>query len=456
MSSTYIYCPHCQEDVSDRTFRRHKQFHYSEETNSWKAKCENESPVKKLRIYPVDSTCEGNADQTTPCTHTEDTDSDVPDYDRDSLNDVKMDPISTYVNMKVEEIWDDISCEDMAKDIGSVPTTSATNVPVEPCGTLAEISRWTIIFIGAWSTAHNIPMTAIGYLLLFLNALFSACAIFSSAFLALSYVVPKTIYALKKAQGLLEDRFTKYVVCPKCNTLYQLLDLRQPNNQIPTCTYVPFPDHSQRRFRSPCGEKLLKEVILKGEKRILYPIKTFCYKSIISSLKCFLDRRGFQQMAESWRSRKRVPGTYRDVYDGRVWREIRSKSSEPFFEIPRRYGLTMNVDWFQPYKHSPYSVGVIYLAIMNLPREERFKQENIIIAGIIPGPDEPSKDINGYLEPLVSELISLWEEGIEYQAVDDTKVGDTTSPQAKGTKPTSFLTHLRKERSGLSTIGLRR
>ena len=84
----------------------------------------------------------------------------------------------------------------------------------------------------------------------------------------------------------------------------------------------------------------------------------------------------------------------------------------------------MNVDWFQPYKHSPYSVGAIYLAMMNLPREERYKQENIIIAGIIPGPDEPSKDINGYLKPLVSELIALWEEGIEYKAADDTKVRD--------------------------------
>ena len=31
-----------------------------------------------------------------------------------------------------------------------------------------------------------------------------------------------------------------------------------------------------------------------------------------------------------------------------------------------------------------------------------------------------------------------------------------TSSQAKGTKSTSFLTHVRKEQCGLSTIGLRR
>ena len=31
-----------------------------------------------------------------------------------------------------------------------------------------------------------------------------------------------------------------------------------------------------------------------------------------------------------------------------------------------------------------------------------------------------------------------------------------SSLQAKGNKSTSFLTHMRKERSGLSTLGLRR
>ena len=52
----------------------------------------------------------------------------------------------------------------------------------------------------------------------------------------------------------------------------------------------------------------------------------------------------------------------------------------------RNIALMMNVDWFQPFKHSPYSVGVIYLALMNLPHGERYRRENIIVVGIIPGP----------------------------------------------------------------------
>ena len=46
---------------------------------------------------------------------------------------------------------------------------------------------------------------------------------------------------------------------------------------------------------------------------------------------------------------------------------------------------------------------------MNLPREERFKPENVIIVGIIPGPKEPKGNINSFLKPLVDELIDFWD-----------------------------------------------
>ena len=73
--------------------------------------------------------------------------------------------------------------------------------------------------------------------------------------------------------------------------------------------------------------------------------------------------------------------------------------------------LIINVDWFRPYKHLTYSVGVLYFAIMNFPREYRFKRENILPIGIIPGPQEPKHDINSLLEPLVQELL-LFRDGL--------------------------------------------
>ena len=68
----------------------------------------------------------------------------------------------------------------------------------------------------------------------------------------------------------------------------------------------------------------------------------------------------------------------------------------------------LNVDFFQPYKHLPYSLGAIYLTILNLRRGIRSKQENTILVGLIPGPHEPQHDLNTYLEPLVADLLKLW------------------------------------------------
>lgn len=69
-------------------------------------------------------------------------------------------------------------------------------------------------------------------------------------------------------------------------------------------------------------------------------------------------------------------------------------------------GLLINIDWFQPHKHVAYSVGVIYAVVINLPRSIRYK-ENVIIIGIIPGPQKPKKHVNSYLGPSVSELLQL-------------------------------------------------
>ena len=62
----------------------------------------------------------------------------------------------------------------------------------------------------------------------------------------------------------------------------------------------------------------------------------------------------------------------------------------------------------QPFTHVKYSVGVVCLVILNLPREERYKLENIIVVGIIPGPKEPKKNINPFLVPLMEDLHKFW------------------------------------------------
>ena len=76
------------------------------------------------------------------------------------------------------------------------------------------------------------------------------------------------------------------------------------------------------------------------------------------------------------------------------------------------FGLLINIDWFQPFKHVQYSVGFIYIAILNFQRNLRYRRENMLLIGVIPGPTEPHLHVNPYLEQLVEELLKLWK-GIE-------------------------------------------
>ena len=98
-----------------------------------------------------------------------------------------------------------------------------------------------------------------------------------------------------------------------------------------------------------------------------------------------------------------------DVYDGDVWKEFLCVQGRPFLSQSNNLALVLNVDWFRPFERSQYSVGVMYFTILNRPREVRYLPKNIIVAGIIPGPKEPEKIMNTFLQPLVADLQALWE-----------------------------------------------
>ena len=71
-------------------------------------------------------------------------------------------------------------------------------------------------------------------------------------------------------------------------------------------------------------------------------------------------------------------------------------------------GLMLNLDWFQSYEGTIYSTGVIYVTICNLSYNIYFKQENMLILGILLGPNEVSlHQINHYLALIIDELLSL-------------------------------------------------
>lgn len=80
-----------------------------------------------------------------------------------------------------------------------------------------------------------------------------------------------------------------------------------------------------------------------------------------------------------------------DVYDGALWREWKAPFFDAGYDEAKESGrlnlaVELNLDWYQPFEHVQYSVGVLFLAILNLPPDKRLKKENVILFCTLPGP----------------------------------------------------------------------
>ena len=267
------------------------------------------------------------------------------------------------------------------------------------------------LFLLSWQATFRVPDNCVGGLLAFLHhfLLFLSAIILSTQLSSFAKNLPKNVEQLRLISGINVDTFVKFVVCPLCHSIYDHDACLGRARETKHCQHVPFPDHPHASFRKPCQQPLMKLCKTKST-TIFRPFKVYCHQSIVKSLELLLCRPNFLQNCEQWRYRQIDANILGDIYDGKVWKEFLDVNGKHYFNEQNMCSLafSLNIDWFQPYKHVTDSVGAIYLSILNLPRQLRYKVENIILCGIIPGPSEP-KDVNSYFYPIVHELLQLWE-----------------------------------------------
>ena len=126
----------------------------------------------------------------------------------------------------------------------------------------------------------------------------------------------------------LTKKCSQYACCVKCNEVYPLDDCVERTSS--KCSHISFPNHPHGVHRLPCGALLMKEVQM-GSKLFFYPFKTFCYRSIIESVRELCAWSGFLQKCESWRNRVIEDGVFMDIYDGHVWKDFMAPSGLNFF-----------------------------------------------------------------------------------------------------------------------------
>lgn len=198
-----------------------------------------------------------------------------------------------------------------------------------------------------------------------------------------------------------------YAQCPRCGKLFSF--------EGPGC-----PDRCDNSSfgQTPCGAKLKTQV--KVQLRWMdRPLKTFVYQSPAQWLGRMISRPGFEEMMDSIPRTASVKELAKDIWDAKGIHEVKWKDGKSYAELPKdqlRVVLTMAIDWFNAH-HSPeakkkWSIGAIYMIILNLPAHIRYRPENICLVGIIPGPKKPSMEqMNHFLKPIVDEFVPFWTHG---------------------------------------------
>ena len=241
------------------------------------------------------------------------------------------------------------------------------------------LSRWVLLFLMFVRTTYKLSNTVISVLLRFFLVFLTVLGQFSTVASGIAHSLPSSLYMAHKRGN--ELKFRKYVVCRKCHNIYymaQCLEGHGSTQISKRCSFQPFPLHPHRSMQSTCGTLLLKTVELAGGRTYLYPFLSYCYVGLDHSLQLLLDRPDFFNQCEQWRSRSPKDGMLYDVYNGKVWKDFQSYGGRSFLSEQLNFGLMMNVDFFQPYKHIRYSLGAIYVTIFNLPRGMRSKPENTV------------------------------------------------------------------------------
>ena len=90
------------------------------------------------------------------------------------------------------------------------------------------------------------------------------------------------------------------------------------------------------------------------------PKYVYAYQPLKKSFARLVKCPGFVDKLEHWRNQEPEENSWSDIYDGQVWKEFNSAKFNNFLKNKQCFGIMLNMDFFEPYKHVKDSYGVLY------------------------------------------------------------------------------------------------
>jgi len=239
------------------------------------------------------------------------------------------------------------------------------------------------------------------------NALFTFLLEFINELIPTESPLPKDTYEAKK---YMKDLGLEYQKIPCCRNGCMLFWKESEN--LENCTTC-----KMSKWKEDNG--MIDGTSRKPKKK---PAKVLRWFPLIPRLqRLFMSHHTASHM--QWHANERTKdGVLRHPADGEDWKTFDARYPD-FASEPRNVRLGLASHGFNPYGNMSisHSIWPVMLVTYNFPPWMCMKQPYFMLSLIIPGPRAPGMNINLYLQPLVHELMELWDVGVTTYDVSSKK-----------------------------------
>lgn len=349
----------------------------------------------------------------------------------------------------------DIDVFQSDNDVSSPNSSDNINIPVQSSSAPNfhfSAARNFYTWLCAWQLKNRVSAIALEDLLSNLqhflafhekhvNAPEQSVAIADEEFLVnFPHSLPSTTHQARKKIGLdMGSAFNKFlhIQCHQCGHLYtdskfselkklQLINKlieREKDVYCEKCQSEFYHDHLDSERKIDISRKKRKreksQSITGSQKK--FPICRVYRQSLIDWIRRKCECDVWFSYINSWQEKAReesAPGgvkLYTDVYDGERWSKFKyDKEGRPLLhpDVPNSaLAFSIFVDGFNPNNKSLKSICAIFISVLNLPREVRLLDHNVLLYALIPGKDQKhcsEQQLHGVLSMLKDELKELY------------------------------------------------
>jgi hypothetical protein len=193
-----------------------------------------------------------------------------------------------------------------------------------------------------------------------------------------------------------------------------LAGLGMPYQKIHVCEnncMLFWKNNENLKYCSFCKKCRYKKVVKKdGSVQITsLPVKVLRYLPLKPRLQqLYLSQKTAKHMRWHKEGIRNNTGCMSHPSNGTAWKAL-DHYDPSFASDPRNVRVGLATDGFTPFNSNaaPYSCWPVITIPYNLPPSLCMKDEYVFLTLIIPGPDNPGKHLNMFMEPLIDELHDL-------------------------------------------------